>query len=60
MVRIVTVAVGGPENPVLVQGELVAEENGLTSVKVSENVIVRGKRIIGKITGGIYETPNPL
>jgi hypothetical protein len=45
MEKLVTVAIGGPDNPVLAQGELVGVENGLTLVKICENVIVRGRRV---------------
>ena len=43
--KIVTVRLGGPNNPVLVQGEFCGEENSLTFVKLSDSVVVRGKLI---------------
>lgn len=45
MTRIVTVLIGGPDTPVLVQGEFIAEEKGLTSVRLSDSVIVRGRPV---------------
>jgi hypothetical protein len=45
MKKLVTVAIGGPDNPVLAQGEFVAVENGLTLVRICENVIVRGRQV---------------
>lgn len=52
MRKIVTVYLGGPENPVLVQGELLhEEENGLTLVQVSDKLTVWGKRTNNEIAG---------
>jgi len=51
MRKIVTVYLGGPENPVLVQGELLHEENGLTLVQVSDKLTVWGKRTNNEIAG---------
>lgn len=45
IMKLVTVAIGGPDNPVLAQGEFVKSENGLTFVKISDNVVVRGRLI---------------
>ena len=50
MRKIVTVYLGGPENPVLVQGELLHEENGLTLVQVSDKLTVWGKRTTNATT----------
>ena len=51
MRKIVTVYLGGPENPVFVQGELLHEENGLTLVQVSDKLTVWGKRTNNEIAG---------
>lgn len=45
MIVLVTVAIGGPDNPVFAQGTFVSTEKGLTSVRLSDNVIVRGRLV---------------
>ena len=53
MRKIVTVYLGGPENPVLVQGEYLGEVNGLTFVQVSDKLTVRGKRTNNGTAGAL-------
>jgi hypothetical protein len=49
MSRIVTVSLGGPDNPVLAQGLYVDELNGLTTIKLSDNATVRGRLVQAKV-----------